>query len=168
MVGSLLTFTGCSNDDDSSGNGSVAPSGTLTASVDGVDYQSVELASSATVANGGQNLIIIAANSDGNGFAMTVFGYNGPGTYPLTGADPLVTNVGSYTEVDVDLNNPANSTQEIWQAPYDSSEVGEITITEETDAKVIGTFNFSCKNVNGDGSVKNITSGAFDLNKQTT
>ena len=41
-------------------------------------------------------------------------------------------------------------------------------VDEETDSKVIGTFSFTCKNVNGDKSVINITDGAFNLKKQTT
>ena len=41
-----------------------------------------------------------------------------------------------------------------------------INITEETSTMVKGNFEFMCKNVNGDQSVKNITNGLFDLNKQ--
>lgn len=169
IVGGLFIATSsCSNDDDASGGNNNAASGTLTAKVDGTSFRSMEISSSATLANTGStsNLIIIASNSDGNAFAITIFGYTGPGTYGLTGADPLVTNVASYTETD--LSNISNPTTEIWQAPYDSTDVGSVTITEETDSNVKGTFSFSCKNVNGDNSVKNVTEGAFDLDKQTT
>ena len=169
MTMSLITLTSCSSDDDDGGSGSAA-SGTLTAKVDGTSYQSMEISSSATVANAGQvqNLVIIASNSDGNAFAIIIFGYTGEGTYEITGANIAVTNTASYTETDVDLNNPQNSTTEVWQAPYDDTLVGSVTISEETDTKVKGTFSFKCKNVNGDNSVKNITDGAFNLNKQTT
>lgn len=168
MLGvALMSLTGCSNDDSTDGGGGSAAAGTLKAKVDGASYQSLEISSSATIANSGQNLVIIASNSDGNAFSMTVFGYNGPGTYKLTGADPLITNTASYTETDVDINNPQNSTTEIWQAPYDATEVGELVITEESDNNIKGTFSFTCKNVNGDNSVKTITDGAFNLNKQT-
>lgn len=165
----LIGFTSCSTDDDDGGSGN-APSGTLTAKVDGSSYQSMEISSSATVANTGstQNLVIIASNSDGNAFAMTIFGYTGEGTYEFTGANIAVTNTASYTETDVDLNNPINSTTEIWQAPYDATMVGTITVSEESDSMVKGTFSFTCKNVNGDNSIKTITDGAFNLNKQTT
>ncbi|MBO6879090.1 MAG: hypothetical protein JJ870_00790 [Winogradskyella sp.] len=166
MTVSLVALTSCKSDDDGGGGGD-APSGTLTASVDGTNFQSLDISSSATVANNGQNLIIIASNSDGNAFAITIIGYSGPGTYPLGGGANTF-NSASYTETDVDINNPQNSTTEIWQAPYDDTQVGEINISEETDSKVIGTFNFSGKNVNGDQSVKNITNGSFDLDKQTT
>ena len=167
MIGSLVTLTSCSSDDDS-GDGGGAASGTLSAKVDGTNYQSMEISSSATVVNAGgvNNLVIIASNSDGKAFSFTIFGFGGAGTYRLTGADIAVTNTGSYTETDVDINNPINSTTEIWQAPFDNTEVGEIVVTEETATKVKGNFSFTCKNVNGDNSVKTITDGAFNLNKQ--
>ena len=164
MTVSLVTLTSCKSDDDGGGGGS-APSGTLTASVDGSGFQSLDISSTATVANNGQNLIIIASNSDGNAFSMSVFGYSGVGTYPL-GGGVNITNTASYTETDVDLNNPQNSTTEIWQAPYDDTMVGEINVSEETDTMVRGTFSFTCKNVNGDQSVKTITNGSFNLSKQ--
>lgn len=166
MTMSLVTFTSCKSDDDG-GNGGNAPSGTLTAKVDGANFQSLDISSSATVANNGNNLIIIASNSDGNAFAITIIGYSGPGTYPL-GGGLNITNSASYTEIDVDLNNPQNSTTEIWQAPFNDTQVGEVNISEETDTKVIGTFNFTGKNVNGDQSEKIITDGSFNLDKQTT
>ncbi|WP_406684623.1 DUF6252 family protein [Seonamhaeicola sp. MEBiC1930] len=166
LVGILLTFESCSNNDDT-GGASNAPSGTLTAKIDGTSFQSMEISSSATIVDVGvnKNLVIIASNSDGNAFAITIFGYTGEGTYKLTGADLAVTNTSSYTETDVNLSNPTASTTEIWQAPYDNTEVGSVSISEETDTKVIGTFSFTGKNVNGDGSVKSITDGSFNLSK---
>lgn len=165
MTVSLVTISSCKSDDDGGAPGT-APSGTLTASVDGGSFQSLDISSSATVSNGGQNLTIIATNSDGNAFAINIFGYSGPGTYPL-GGDVNIFNSASYSETDVDLNNPTNSTTEIWQAPYNDTQVGEINISEETDTNVTGTFNFTAKNVNGDQSEKTITNGSFDLSKQT-
>lgn len=169
MAGAQLTFISCSTSDDGGAEGNAA-SGTLTAKVDGTSYQSMEISSSATVANAGgaKNLVIIASNSDGNAFAITVFGYTGEGTYELTGANLAVTNTGSYTETKVNLSNPVASITKVWQAPFDATKAGSITITDETDSKVKGTFSFKSKNVNGDGSVKNITEGSFDLSKQTT
>lgn len=163
MTMSLASLSSCSSDDDG-GSGGNAASGTLEAKVDGTSYQSLEISSSATVANGGQNLIIIASNSDGNAFTMSIFGYSGTGTYEFTGANIAVTNTAVYTEIDI--NNP--TMPEIWQAPYDATLVGTISISEETDTNVKGTFEFTCKNVNGDQSIKNITEGSFDLSKQTT
>ncbi len=168
-VVSLVTLTSCSKDDNG-GDGGNAASGTLTAKVDGISYQSMEISSSATLATAGsvKNLVIIASNSDGNAFAITIFGYTGEGDYKLTGADIAITNTASYTETNVNLSNPTASTTEVWQAPYDATEVGSVSVSEETETNVKGTFSLMCKNVNGDGSVKNITEGSFNLSKQTT
>lgn len=161
---SIITFTSCSTDDDG-GSGGNAASGTLVAKVDGSNFQSMDIASSATVANGGQNLIIIATNSDGNAFSFTILGFEGVGTYQIGGGANIYSSA-SYSETNVDLSNPQNSTTEIWQAPYNDTVAGELMVSEETDSKVIGTFNFTCKNVGGDQSIKTMTEGAFNLNKQ--
>ena len=168
MTVSLVTFTSCSKDDDG-GSGGNAPSGTLVAKVDGTNYESMEISSSATITNNpsGQSLIIIASNSDGNAFSFTIFGYDGVGTYSFDGSINTGVNVASYSETDVNLNDPVNSVTEMWQAPYENLSVGSISISEETDTKIIGTFEFDCKNIGGDQSIKNITDGSFNLGKQT-
>ncbi|WP_111709868.1 DUF6252 family protein [Lutibacter citreus] len=169
MTLSLVLFSSCSKSDDEGGSGSAA-SGTLTAKVDGKSYKSMKISSSATVANAGpgDNLIIIASNSDGNAFAITIFGYTGTGTYDITGANIGVTNVASYSETNVNLSNPTASTTEIWQAPYEATKIGSFSVSEETDSNIKGTFNFKCKNVLGDNSIKNITEGSFNLTKKTS
>jgi len=85
MTMSLVSLSSCSKDDDG-GSGGNAASGTLAASIDGSSWQSLEISSSATIANNGNNLIIIATNSDGKAFSMSIFGYEGVGTYEFTGA----------------------------------------------------------------------------------
>lgn len=165
---SLSTFSSCSTSDDG-GDGGNAPSGLLIAKVDGVAFKSFELSSSATIATNGplKNLIIIATNSDRNAIAMTVFGYEGAGkTYDFTGTTVGVTNVASYSETKVNLSNPLASTTEMWQAPYNNTKLGSVSISEETDTKLIGTFSFNGKNVGGDNSIKSITEGSFNLKKE--
>lgn len=163
----VLTITSCSSDDDGGSSGPAA-SGTLTAKVDGASYQSLEISSSATIINSGpaQTLLIIATNSDGNAFSFNIFNYDGVGTYMIDGDVLTGVNVASYSETEVNLSNPQASVTELWQAPYDNLSVGSISISEETDTKVLGTFEFTCKNLNGDNSIKNITEGSFNLNKQ--
>ncbi|WP_460218076.1 DUF6252 domain-containing protein [Psychroserpens sp. MEBiC05023] len=164
MVGSLLSLTSCSSDDDGGGSGS-AGAGTIVAKIDGTSFQSMSISSTATIANNGQNLVIIGSNSDGRAFSFTVFGYAGTGTYPI-GGGANIANGASYTETDVDLNNPQNTTTEIWQAPYDDTQVGELRVSEQTETTLKGTFDFTCKNVGGDQSVKTITDGSFNLDIQ--
>jgi hypothetical protein len=169
MTLSAITFTSCSSDDDGGDPGAGgAASGVLVAKVDGTNYQSMEISSSATVASAGgmTSLILIASNSEGKAFSFTILGYDGVGTYEFDGSILTGVNTASYSETDVDLNNPVNSTTELWQAPYENLSAGSVSISEETDTKVIGTFEFTCKNLNGDQSVKTITDGSFNLNKQ--
>ena len=169
MTLTAVTFTSCSSDDDSGDDGGDpgAASGVLVARIGGDNYQSMEIASSATIANNGQNLIIIAANSSGKSFSLLVGGFDSAGPFPQTytiGGGINILHSASYTETDV--SNPQSPTTENWQAPFDAMVAGEIVVTDVTDAKVKGSFNFSCKNVNGDQSVKVITEGFFNLNKQ--
>lgn len=164
---SLLMLSSCSSSDDG-GDGGNAPSGLLVAKVEGTAFKSFAQSSLATISTTGpsKSLIIIATNADGNAFSMTIFGYTGAGTYEFTGANVAITNVASYSETEVNLSNPMASTTGLWQAPYDTTLAGSVSISEETDTKVIGTFSFKGKNVNGDDSIKNITEGSFNLKKQ--
>lgn len=165
---SIIFVLSCSKTDDDGGNGT-ASAGILTAKVDGKTFESMTISSSATVANVGvgDNLVIIASNSDGNAFAITIIGYTGTGTYEITGDNIAVTNTASYSETNVNLSNPTASTTEIWQAPYDATKVGSLSVSEETSTNIKGTFNFKSKNVLGDNSIINITEGAFNLTKKT-
>ena len=168
MVGSLLSLTSCSGDDDSSGSGEGASSGTMTAKIDGANYANTNNIGQATLAQlpQGDNLIVQSSNADGQSINLVIWNYTGPGTYDIdsSGTNP---NTAIYTETDVDLNNPQNSTTETWQAPYQNSELGTITITEETDSNVKGEFMFKAKLSTGN-SVIDVTEGQFNLSKQTT
>lgn len=163
MVILVSMSTACSKDDTSGGDGN-APSGTLVAKVDGTSYKSMEISSSATVASLSKtkNLTIVATNSQGKSFTITIFGYTGAGTYPLGGT--TITNTATYMETDI--TNPTNTT--IWQAPYEDKKAGEVVIKEETADKVIGTFEFKAQSTTGSKTIKTVTEGAFNLKKQTT
>lgn len=160
----LAIFNSCSSDDDG-GSGGSTPSGVLKVSIDGSSWKSLEISSSATISNSGTHLTIIATNSDGKAVSMNVFGYEGVGTYEFNGNLLSSVNTASYTETNVDLSNPLNSTTEIWSTPYEDAVLGSISISEETDTKIIGTFNFKAKNPN-DNTIVNLTDGSFNLNKQ--
>ncbi|MGB1308382.1 MAG: DUF6252 family protein [Oceanihabitans sp.] len=159
---SMFTLTSCSSDDDGGSNGG-ASSGTISAKVDGSNFSSLEISSSATIANNGLNLIIIGSNSSGKAITLTINGYEGVGTYEISGGNIFVASA-SYSETDV--SNPTNPSTETWQSPYEDSILGEINISEETDTKIKGTFSFMCKNTLNDNSIKDITDGSFNLDKQ--
>ncbi|NND51118.1 MAG: hypothetical protein HKN54_01850 [Flavobacteriaceae bacterium] len=159
MTVSLVTITGCKSDDDG-GNGGGAASGTIEANIDGAAFTSLELTSIATLANG--NLIIQGNDADGKSVVMTIFAYDGEGTYEFTGVDPLILHTASYIEADI--NNPANT--QSWLAPFDGTLAGSVSISNETSDSIEGTFEFTGKNAN-DMSMVDVTMGSFNLSKQT-
>jgi hypothetical protein len=163
MCFSLVTFSSCSDDDDGGddGGGGAAASGTITAQINGSSFTSLEMTSFASkVTGGGQTTLTMQGNTQSQAINMIINGYDGVGTYEIS--DSNVFRIASYVEPNV--SNPANS--QTWSAPFqDSGVVGEINISEESDSNIKGTFNFTCKNSN-DGSTKNITDGAFNLNFQ--
>ena len=157
-----ISLTSCKKDDDGGGGGS-AGSGTVVAKVGGSNFKSLEVASTASQSSGGGSTTITLQGSDANGKGIFIIinNYDGTGTYEFSDSNVFVT----ATYVEANVNNPQNS--QTWSAPYqDSGIVGEVKISEKTDTKIKGTFNFMAKNVNGDQSIKNITDGSFDLNFQ--
>jgi hypothetical protein len=156
-----ISFTSCKKDDDGGGGGGQAGSGQIVAKVNGSDFSSMEIASRATLTAGGGSTTLLLQGTDasGKGFVITMYNYEGVGTYEFTDSNVFL--VGIYVEANV--NNPMDTQN--WSAPYEGSGiVGEIKISEKTDTSIKGTFNFTAKNVNGDQSLRNITDGSFNLN----
>jgi len=165
LVSVLVGFSSCSDDDSDGGPITAAP-GTVTASIDGSNFQSLEISSSATKSTQGQfvNLTIIGTSQHASGITLNIMGYDGPGTYNFDGSITTGVNIATYSETDVNINNPVNSSTELWQAPYENLNVGSVIITEETASNIKGSFEFDAKNLAGDNSIKSVTSGSFDLN----
>ena len=127
--------------------------------MNGNQFNSLSMTTSGTMA--GSTLSFLGSSTDGKAIQFVVNGIDGTGTYQI-GGGANISVAASYTEVNI--NNPANT--QIWQAPFDDSVAGEISFSEVSANKVKGTFSFQCKNVNGDGSVKNVTEGSFNVNLQ--
>lgn len=159
MTVSLFTLTSCKSDDDGGGSGT-AGEGTIEASIDGVAFTSLEITSIATAANG--NMQIQGNDADGNAILLLIIGYNGTGTYNFDGSNTTIFNTASYTQADI--NNPLNS--QSWSAPFDATLAGSVSISNETDDTIEGTFEFTGQNAN-DNSQKVISNGSFNLTKQT-
>lgn len=153
-----ISFTSCKKDDDGGGGGA-AGSGTIVAKVDGANYKSDKMLTSAVIATGeGTSSLMVTGNTmDGRNISLNVIAnFDGVGTYLIGGGANVFGNA-SYTEVD-----PANPTDaQTWVAPYDTDVVGEIKISEVTDNNIKGTFHFKGKNA--DGTFKNITEGSFNV-----
>ncbi len=150
----LFTFS-CKSDDDGGGGGGAAE-GTITAKVNGAGFTSSSMTTSGTMV--GTTLSFLGTNSEGKSIQFVVNGLDGTGTYQI-GGGANISIAASYSEVN--LSNPGNS--QVWQAPFDDSVAGEISFSEISNSKVKGTFTFECKNVNGDGSIKNVTEGSFNV-----
>ncbi|WP_353779340.1 DUF6252 family protein [Winogradskyella sp. 3972H.M.0a.05] len=157
MTISMVSLTSCKSDDDG-GSPGAAGAGTIEASIDGTAFTSLDITSIATLANG--NLIIQGNDADGRAIVITIFGYNGTGTYNFDG-NSVVFNIATYTEADI--NNPMNS--QSWAAPFDTTVAGSVSVSTETDDNVQGTFEFTGQNAN-DNSQKVISNGSFNLTKQ--
>lgn len=155
-----LNFS-CKSDDDGGGGGNAAV-GTLSAKVDGSNFEaSGQLATAAYVASG-QALTLYGTDMSGRNINLIVNGFDGsPGTYEI-GGDNLVFVVGTYTEANT-------SGAQSWVAPYEDSGVaGEIKISEfSTSGSVKGTFRFRGRNQENTSSFKEITDGAFNLTVQS-
>ena len=159
MTISLVSLTSCSKDDDGGGDGG-AGEGTITAKVDGQQFTSMEITSTAnTVSGGGQTSMTVQGNTATQAINLIIFGYDGVGTYELTSGNVFIS--ASYSEPNV--NDPLN--MPTWSAPYqDSGVIGQIKISEDANGRVKGTFSFTGKNVET-GGTKQITEGAFNLTK---
>ncbi|WP_432411703.1 DUF6252 family protein [Rasiella sp. SM2506] len=154
-----LAIMSCKKDDDG-GDDPQGGEGTLTAKVNGSNFSSLEIATTANQSGGGTNVTVTiqGSDADGKGIFLIINAFDGVGTYEITDENVFIT--ANYIEANV--SNPANS--QTWNAPYtDSGVVGEIKISETTDTTIKGTFNFNAKNVNGDQSIKNITEGSFTM-----
>lgn len=155
-----LTTTSCSDDDG--GGTSTAASGTVAAKINGQNYQSDEMLTSANYVSGGMALTITANNQDGKNLTFNINGFDQTtGTFEI-GGDNLIAIVATYTEVDAtDISNPQT---ESWIAPFDDTVAGEISFSEVTDTKIEGTFEFTAKNNDPslDDTVE-VTNGSFNL-----
>ena len=155
-----VAVVACNKSDDDGGDGGGAAEGTVTAKVDGANFTSMSIATTAvqTTAGGVTTLRIQGSDADGKGIILTITGFDGTGSYDVGGGADIFTNA-IYVEANV--SNPTDS--QSWMAPFDESVAGEINISEINETNVTGTFSFTGKNSNDD-STKTITEGAFNAN----
>ena len=153
-----LILAGCSSDDESgAGDGG----GEMTANISGSgSFKSHSISSNAvkTASSAGTSLFVQGTNSDGVGITMTIMNYTGEDTYQF---GPVTSNFNTASYTETNVSSPSNT--QVWSASYDTSSSGSITISEETDSGVKGSFSFKGKNSNDD-SIKTISDGNFDLN----
>ena len=159
MSFSLITLSSCSSDDDGGGGGQAAE-GTVTAKIDGTTFTSMEIASIANYVAAGNVMTIQGSDADGKAIVLIINGYEGEGTYEIGGDNSIFVS-GSYTEVDINTFTSVS-----WAAPYAGGDVvGSISISEETDDNLKGTFEFTAAN-DELNTTRNITDGSFNVSKQ--
>ena len=159
LVFGLLT-TACSSD-DGSGSGGNTPPGTMSANIDGNNYQSSEMLSSANKVNNGidgsEALTLLGNTDEGKTISINILNYDGVGTYDI-GGDNSIAVTASYIEVNI--SNPTDS--QTWQAPFDETVSGSISVSSDENNNVQGTFEFTAQN-SIDDSIKEITAGSFNM-----
>lgn len=159
-----LSFVSCSS--DSEGGSTSAGEGTISAKVDGKTVTTIKSGTIGVMNSTGdfKMLVLSGSSMTGQAISISVFDFNGNGTYNLaTGDGPNV----SFSYTALDFNDPQN-TNNVWTAPGDdtSATTGTLTVTESTTERVKGTFSF--KGVNNLGSFKDVKNGSFNvaLNQQ--
>lgn len=146
----ILGLLSCSDSSDE--DLGLSGEGTLTAKVDGSNFEALSVAVGATISN---NVAAIqGSNSDGEYIRLNISNYNGVGTY-TTGNS--ISNVSSAMYGSV---NPVIA----WVSTFDIGS-GTIEITEETDIAIKGTFSFTGINSDGNTTSKTITEGKFNAPK---
>lgn len=154
----IATGSACKKNDDGPG-GSAAP-GTIKAKIGHTAFTSNPQFSTANRVNVGSTATITLQGNDqsGKGIVLVINGVDAPDTYAI-GGGANVSISASYIEVNV--SDPAAT--QTWQAPFDSSVAGEVTITALSAENIQGVFSFTAKNA-ADGATIDISDGAFNMN----
>jgi len=140
-----LTLTSCSSDDDASD--SEQSTYFLNAKVDGVDFSR-------------ENVIVSALADDTSFYTISALGDT---SIILTLNSP--TSTGIFTvSLTTALSYQQNIPFAVWGAGGESGNSGTITITENTDDFIKGTFSFTGVNLL-DNSTKEISQGVFKAKK---
>lgn len=167
LLSFMVAATYSCSKDDNGGDGGTAAEGTITFKANGTSVTTLSLTTSASISH--NVLIMLGSSADTNpkGISLNIMGVDGPGTYVIDGS--VSSSIATYSEYVVDMDNPTNTEVRLWAAPYGEgvNKVGEIKISELTDTKVIGTFNFEGARFDDNGEIidkVNVTSGAFNIN----
>jgi hypothetical protein len=153
-----LVLTSCKKDDDGGDDPQVA-AGTMTAKVDGANFESLEGTVVAQESNsGGVRVMAISAGTvDSENIQMIIQNFDGVGTYELN-----LANIGTYSYLP-DPNNPDPSTVVVYMAVNGTTSGGEVNISSYTADRVKGTFSFTGYNIQDTSDTVSVTNGSFDM-----
>lgn len=157
MIGSLITLTSCSSDDDNGGdNGGGNGNEFLTAKIDGADFAASQ---SPAVIVGAQStngiLAVQGGDNNGNTINFAIQNYNGVGTY-TTGDNLTNANLIQYLQI----SPVAGWASNLATAALGTLNPGTIEITSDDGTTVEGTFSFDGYNAD-DMTTKVVTQGSF-------
>ena len=153
-----LVLASCKKDDDG-GEDPQAASGTMTATVDGGSFESLEGTVMAQETNsGGVRVMAVSAGTvDSENLQMIIQNFDGVGTYELN-----LANIGTYSYLP-DPRNPDPTTVVVYMAVNGTTSGGEINISSYTSDRVKGTFSFTGYNIQDNTDTVSVTSGSFDM-----
>jgi len=154
MVFATVFFTACSSDDDNGGDGEDGGGGSgsefLTAKVNGTNFEAAQSPAVIVAASVNNDVLAVhGGKNDGETIRISIFNYDGVGTY-YTGDN--ITNVNSLMYLTL---TPSAT----WTSTFDIGS-GTIEITSDNGTTVEGTFSFEGFNAQ-DSTTKNITNGSF-------
>jgi|SRR5690554_3852163 len=151
----------CKKDKEPDGpsGGGAGASGSLKATVGTANFSSNPSFSKATrISVGTSETITVQGNDDGGKAIILVLnGVDGPATYAIGGGANISI---SASYIEANAANPAAT--QTWQAPFDATEAGEVTITTLTSSNIEGSFHFKAKN-SSDNSEVEVKEGSFEM-----
>jgi hypothetical protein len=153
-----LLLASCKKDDDG-GDDPQAAAGTMTAKINGANFQSLEGTAMAQESNsGGVRVLAVSAGTvNSENLQVIITNFDGEGTYNIN-----FTNIGTYSYLP-DPSNPDPNTVVIFTSVNGTSSVGEINISSYSETNVQGTLSFTGYNMNDPADTVSITEGSFDL-----
>ncbi|MEZ4858552.1 MAG: hypothetical protein R2781_07050 [Flavobacteriaceae bacterium] len=153
-----LVLTSCKKDDDGGGDPQAA-SGTMTAKVNGANFESLEgtVAAQESNSNGVRAIGISAGTVNSENLQMIIQNFDGVGTYELN-----IFNIGTYSYLP-DPNNPDPSTVVVYMAVNGTTSGGEVNISSYSSDRVKGTFSFTGYNIEDNTDTVQVTNGSFDI-----
>lgn len=150
MMAVSISLASCKKDDDDNPDpeNNNTSNGTMTAKVDGVDFEAT-LAVQASLDEG----VFVVAGNNGNSqqIQITLNGVSSAGTFQI-GGSATNPNMGLYVD--------GPSAEESYTTIVGVGS-GTVELTELTDSSAKGTFSFEARNTPGD--VVNVTEGSFEV-----
>lgn len=153
-------FSSCSKSDPTpAATTPVLGTGNITATIAGSAFQSSIVANISMQSN---TVSILAGDATGRSLNISVIGINAA---PVAGTYKLYENSSNYSGTAVVVTGPnqtyasAGCDANLPQTGF--TPTGTITFTTLSAAKIEGTFQFNCANINTCSDVKSVTAGTF-------